>query len=186
MRMRLYVLSRKRVMVCLLAAVACASAAASMLVETVGGPSVVLDRELITRLNMVFSDRAESVIHGDVEALTTHYDLESRYGRWAFDRENRRIKYVEAWSKARGVRFVGTAVEIRLDSAEVKGDTAWLRLRQSADFAYVYEADPMAPPDHFGIGTRHFVELVRRDGVWAIRRDWYTDPLDEDSVVGIV
>lgn len=184
--MRLYVLSRKRVMVCLLAVVACASATTSMLVETVGGPSMVLDRELITRLHMIFSDRAESVIHSDAEALTTHYDLESRYGRWALDREKRRIKYVEAWSKARGVRFVGTAVEIRVDSAEVKGDAAWLRLRQSADFAYVYEVDPMAPPDHFGIGTRHFVELVRRGGAWVIRRDWYTDPLDEDSVVGNV
>ncbi|MDI7247048.1 MAG: amidase domain-containing protein [Bacillota bacterium] len=184
--MRLYVLSRRRFMVCLLAFAACASVAASMLVQTVGSPSIVLDRELITRLNMIFSDRAQSVIQGDAEALASHYDLESRYGRWAFDREQRRIRYVEAWSRARAVRFVGTTVEISVDSAEVKGDAAWLRLRQSAEYAYIYDADPTAPPDRFGIGTRHFTELVRRDGAWVIRRDWYTDPLDEDSVVGNV
>jgi len=184
--MRFYVVSRRRVLICFAAILTCASAAAAVLVEPVAGPPVVLDRELVTRLNMIFSDRAESVIHGDAEALATHYDLESRYGRWALDREQRRIRYIDTWSAARGVRFVGTAVELIVDSAEIKSDVAWLRLKQSADFAYVYDADPMAPPDHFGIGTRHLVELVRRDGTWLIRRDWYTDPLDEDSVVGTV
>ncbi|MGE5588556.1 MAG: amidase domain-containing protein [Clostridia bacterium] len=184
--MRFCVLSRRHVLVCLLAAAVCAASAASMLVETAGGPSMVPDADLSTRLDAIFRDRAESVIRGDAGALAGHYDLGSEYGRWALDREYRRVRYVEAWSKARGVRFVGTSVEIKVDSAEVRGDTAWLRLRQSAGFAYVYEADPHAPPDHFGIGTRHFVELARRNGTWVVRRDWYTDPLDEDSVVGDV
>lgn len=170
----------------LLVAVALASAAASMLVRTVGGPPVVLDRLLVTRLNMVFSDRAQAIVQGNPESLVSHYDLESTYGRWALDREERRVRYVQAWSKARGVRFVDSAVEIRLDSTEVKGDVARIRLRQSTDFAYLYDADPAARPDHFGIGTRHFVELVRKEDTWLIRRDWYTDPLDEDTAIADV
>ncbi|MFZ5925150.1 MAG: amidase domain-containing protein [Bacillota bacterium] len=184
--MRLYVMGRRKAALFLLVAMALASAAASMLARTVGGPPVALDRLLITRLNMIFSDRAQAVVQGNPEPLVSHYDLESTYGRWALDREERRIRYVQAWSKARRVRFIDSAVEIRVDSADLKGDFARLRLRQSADFAYLYDADPAARPDHFGIGTRHLVELVRKGETWVIRRDWYTDPLDEDSIIADV
>ncbi len=158
----------------------------AVLIRAVGGGPVVLDRLLVTRLNMIFSDRAQAIVKGDPTSLASHYDLQSTYGRWALDHEQRRIRYVQAWSQARRVRLVASTVEIRVDSADVKGDIAQIRLRQSADFAYLYDADPGARPDHFGIGTRHFIELVRRQDAWLIRRDWYTDPLDEDTLVSNV
>jgi hypothetical protein len=173
-------------MVYLLAVATCMAAAVSTLVETTDSPSIVSEAGIAARLDALYRDRAQAIVRGDTGNLASHYDLESAYGRWALDREHRRTRYVEAWSKARGVRFVGASARIKVDAVEVRGDTAWLRLRQSAGFAYVHDADPHAPPDNFGIGTRHSVELVRRNGTWLVRRDWYTDPLDEDSIVADV
>jgi len=45
-------------------------------------------------------------------------------------------------------------------------------------YAYNIKSDVT---NYMGLGIRHSLQLVKVDGEWLIRRDWYYDPLDEDS-----
>jgi hypothetical protein len=47
----------------------------------------------------------------------------------------------------------------------------------------VYDGDAGMEKHLFGIGTRHAIQLVRQGSGWVVRRDWYTDPLDEDTLI---
>lgn len=149
--------------------------------QPVGGIPLSLERLISMRLNILFSERVEAVITGGIDALMSHYDPDSHYGQWAFEHEKRRSAYLTAWSAARGIEFIDTEVEIRINSIELKGTTAWIELDENAKIEYKHESHPTSEPDFFGIGTEHFIELAFKDGAWLIRRDWYLDPLDVDA-----
>ncbi|NPV53403.1 MAG: amidase domain-containing protein [Firmicutes bacterium] len=153
-------------------------------------------REVLTRhITMVLRARTDALLTGDDEAISRFYDTETRYGRWALDHETRRIKYVKAWSAGRGIRFTGAESNFRIQGVESRGDSIWVYLTQDIAFRYSYGDNPcddmanVAPngpvpvADGFKIGTRHTMEFVNKNGTWLIKRDWYTDPLDEDTLV---
>lgn len=147
----------------------------------VGGIPLSLERLVSMRLNMLLSERAEAIVRGDTDALMSHYDLDSRYGKWAFEHETRRCAYLKAWSAARSIRLLDTEVEIKVISLELKGTTAWIELDESVKVSYRHESQPASKPDFFGIGAEHFLELAFREKEWVIRRDWYLDPMDVDA-----
>lgn len=137
-------------------------------------------------LEHVFKARAAALLRGEADSVTGFYDTSSLYGRWALEHETRRVKYVSVWAKARGVKLkdVHSAIGIRtIDSGENK---AWVFLVQTLNVAYAYTNEPNEPINRFGVGTRHTVEMVYKDGNWLIRRDWFTDPLEEDALVSDV
>jgi hypothetical protein len=134
-------------------------------------------------INTMLSLRSLAILNGDVEGLRKLYDLSVSSGRWAFEHEAHRIKYLRAWAERRGLRFVETDAEGRIARSEVRAGSLWLHVVQSAGYGYVYLDDPDVVVNRFGVGTRHVIELVLRDGSWVFRRDWYIDPLDADTVI---
>ncbi|HHY46877.1 MAG TPA: amidase domain-containing protein [Firmicutes bacterium] len=168
-------------------------------------------RETLTHhIAAVLKARVDALLSGDELTISKFYETETRYGRWALDHELRRIRYVKAWSTKRGVRFTEAGVNFRIKSVENRGESVWVSLVQDVTFAYTYEDVKDNTPhgswrgdgqatgygvdlaaghgsrpaaDGFRIGTRHTMEFVKRDSTWLIRRDWYTDPLDEDTLV---
>ncbi|HEY8498434.1 MAG TPA: amidase domain-containing protein [Limnochordales bacterium] len=134
-------------------------------------------------LRRILDERAQALVAFDDSRLARHYDLSSRTGQWALEHEQRRLRYLRAWSEKRQLRVVSARSDVRITNRKVSGDEAWLSLVQSVRLGYVYRGDPSLDKHLFGIGTRHAVQLVKKDGTWVIRRDWYTDPLDEDTLV---
>ena len=177
----MYVLYGRRIVLGLIAIIIIVLALRGIPHRPVGGIPLSLERLIGTRLNMLFSERAEAVICGDIDTLASHYDLDSRYGQWAFDHEMRRSAYLTAWSAARGIKFLDTEVEIRINSIELRGTTAWIELDESTKIVYRHKSQSASKFDFFGIGTEHFIELAFKDGAWLVRRDWYLDPLDVDA-----
>lgn len=137
----------------------------------------------VAALQRILDERAQALLDLDDGPLARHYDLDSRYGRWALEHEQRRLRYLRAWTDKRAIRLVSARSGMRVGSMKVGGDEAWLSVVQSTRLGYVYRDDPSLDKHLFGIGTRHAIQLVRRGGRWVIRRDWYTDPLDEDELV---
>ena len=139
--------------------------------------------DVLGTLERVLGERADALVTFDDQVLERHYDLNSVHGRWALEHERRRIRYLQAWAEKRGVRLVSASVKFKVSRMQVRESEAWLSLVQSARLGYVYEGDPDQEKHLFGIGTRHAVQLVRQGGRWLVRRDWYTDPLDEDTLI---
>lgn len=147
--------------------------------EARGGP----DGEVRAAVERILAERAQALIRFDDGSLAEHYDLASTYGKWSLEHEKRRLRYLRAWSQKRGVRLVSAGVNFRIPTIRVSRDEAWVSLIQSARLGYVYEDDPTLEKHLFGIGTRHTMQLVKVGSGWVLRRDWYTDPLDEDALI---
>lgn len=132
-------------------------------------------------LAAAFQLRARALLTGDADSLAPLYDLNTESGRAAWEHQQGRIRYVRDWASRRGVTLAESRAEVRILSLTVEGGVAKARLVQRAGFAYRYR-QPEAV-HRFGIGTRHQLELVRTASGWKIRRDEYTDPLEEDTLV---
>lgn len=137
----------------------------------------------IEMLQEAIQIRAKALLTGDTEFLPPLYHPESSVAKWALEHEIRRVKYVQAWAEKRGVTVMDAKVESRIVRENRKGDSVQLYVIESAGFEYVYREQPDQNVNWFGIGTRHVIELVKHQGNWVIRKDWYTDPLDEDTLV---
>jgi hypothetical protein len=177
----MYVLYGRRLLLGLIAVISIVITLKGIPHRPVAGIPLSLERVINMRLDMLLTGRAKAIVNGDTDTLMSHYDLDSRYGQWAFEHETRRSAYLQAWSAARGIRFVDTEVQFRITSIELKGTTAWLELNESVKVSYKHESVSESGSDYFGIGTEHLLELAFKDGEWVIRRDWYLDPLDVDA-----
>jgi hypothetical protein len=177
----MYVLHGRRLLLGLIAVISIVITLKGIPHRPVAGIPLSLERVISMRLDMLLSGRAEAIIKGNANALTSHYDLDSLYAKWAFEHENRRCVYLQAWSAARGIEFLDTEVEFGITSIELKGTTAWIELDESVKICYRHESRPESGSDYFGIGAQHLMELGFKDGEWVIRRDWYLDPLDVDA-----
>ncbi len=133
-------------------------------------------------LKTAMESRVRALLTGDSSSMTPFYD-QSLYGRWALEHEFRRVKYVKSWTDKRGIRFTQARVALQIPSVEPEGDTVWLYLKLVTTIQYTYKGDPQGATNSFRIGTRHSIQLVQSKGSWLIRRDWYTDPLDEDTLI---
>lgn len=141
-------------------------------------------REAIEKeLDQAFRARAKALLEGGAaDTLDRFYDLSAVHGRWALEREKRKVNYVNTWAAKRGVRFIGSDFKYRIHNFQPKGDTVWLSLSHTLRLDYVYPDAPESV-NSFGIGTRHAIQVVRKGDRWLIRREWYSDPLGEDAVV---
>lgn len=155
--------------------------------------------ELSQALQSLFERRAEAVVKGDIGLLNSIYSTDASS---AIKHEKRRVRYVKAWAKKRGVRLTGRKVFLEIQYAETRGNLAFVNVWSSMNISYIHtnpstSATPsgsitragrtsghdQVSPLVFGIRTRHKMVLVCDDKGWRIRKDDYTDPLGEDTLV---
>ncbi|MEW6276394.1 MAG: amidase domain-containing protein [Bacillota bacterium] len=137
---------------------------------------------LLPRLREIYETRAGALLtEADPERIVPLYDREAGLGRWALSHEQTKIAYVQNWAKKRGVRIVEAKVSLDVKWSRVQKDAAEFNIWQTLILGYRYP-DQEDLVNHFGIGTRHSVKLVKKNK-WLIQRDWYTDPLGDDTLV---
>ena len=134
-------------------------------------------------LRGIFAFRARALFLGDEDGVGRFYDTSSLYGRWALEHEIRRLRYLRAWTKARGIALLAVRTSIAVRTVESRPPGIWVFLVQNLQVDYRYTDEEGGAPNRFAIGNRHYLELVREGGLWRIRRDWFIDPLEEDAVV---
>jgi len=136
--------------------------------------------EIKTVLDEFFKNRGSVLLSGNLKEIEKFYDKSSTYGKWALDHERRRIEYVNGWSEKRNLKFTEAESFYRIKSVKAGENSVWIYLVETMKMGYAYniKSDVI---NHMGLGIRHSVQLVKIDGKWLIRRDWYYDPLDEDS-----
>lgn len=167
---------RKTAMLFIIVTVAVATGALNC--EAAGSPS--MEKELQAKVREIFDARALAIItDADPGPALAYYDTTVKLGRWALSHEQTRLRFIQSWAKKRGVRFTEAKSSLHIPLSQVQEDTAELVVCQILQLGYVYPNDPAV--NRFGIGTRHWMKLVRKDEKWLIRQDFYTDGLFEDS-----
>jgi len=140
------------------------------------------NRELNTRLEEIFRNRDRAILTGAAPApALADYDTESKYGRWALSHEKNKLSFVQNWAIKRGVRIIEAESTLTIPWSRIREDTAEFQVHHTLRLGYVYPGETAV--NRFGIGTRHWMQLVRRNGHWLIRRDFYTDGLGDDTLV---
>ncbi|MGB3843626.1 MAG: hypothetical protein WBL71_05865, partial [Bacillota bacterium] len=165
----MYVLRGKWILLGLIIVVGIVIAVKDRTHQPVAGIPASLERIIRMRIDMILTARAEALITGDVETIKDYYDLDSLYGRWAFEHEMRRCKYLQAWSAARGIRLLDSEVEFRISSIKLGGTYARIQMDEGVKICYKHESAPTsesesesesqreAEEDFFGIGTEHWL-----------------------------
>jgi hypothetical protein len=61
----------------------------------------------------------------------------------------------------------------------LEGDRAKVFIVQSLKLDYTH-TEPFSTNQSFGVGTRHALFLIKKDGKWYVQKEWYSDPLNEN------
>ena len=137
-------------------------------------------REVDSFLTQLFVDRNAFLVNRLPESINKYYIHTEKVSGYAYQMELRRGKYINTWADKRGIRLIGAEPTIRITRFKKNGDVAHVSLVQMAKISYDYNT-VYPPPQSFGVGTRHALTLKKIDGNWMVLKEWYLDPLEENS-----
>lgn len=130
-------------------------------------------------LQKIYTIRNKAFTTGNLLSIKDCYDSSHKFGIWALDHEVRRIKYLKYWADERKIKFINVESSIRVKKVSVSGIKATLALEESYKFDYIYSDDDPSVVNSFGVGLRHGVRMILKNGNWIIYNDWYTDCFED-------
>lgn len=139
------------------------------------------ENELKTKIEKIYNERSSAFVTGDIAHLEQYFDTSQKQSKQALEHEIKRVKYLKNWSNQRGIKFKDINSTIRIKSIRSIGAIVKIDLEETYRFDYVYPADLEEIVNSFGIGMRHKLELIKKENVWMVRSDSYTDCF-EDSL----
>lgn len=131
--------------------------------------------EIEAAVRNMFIIRNEAIVSGDVEPIKSMYNMNTKYGPWAYEYELRKERYIANWEQKQGVDFIEINPTLVFRSIKDKGDKITINLLCSTEYKYVYEDSPDVV-NSCRIGTYHVLDLVEDGESWVIAKEWYKDP----------
>lgn len=136
--------------------------------------------EVTNSIQKIFENRNKAILNGDLELIGSIFDRSTKYGIWAYEHEEKKVNYINSWGEKQGVKFTDILPKIVIRSVKGSGDEYTVNLLCSTEYKYIYESQPELV-NTCRIGTNHLLNIVNKDGVWLIKKEWYEDPF-EDSL----
>lgn len=127
-------------------------------------------------LEHVFDYRNKALLEKNTDILKELYDIDKKTGLWAYEHEEKKMKYLENWSNKQGVKFKDIKTRVKVKKIrEREPDLYGIICDVSTEYKYYYENDP-ENINMFRIGTNHYLNVIIRDNQYVIVKEWYTDP----------
>jgi hypothetical protein len=139
--------------------------------------------DMTDSIHQIFRNRNNAIINGDLKLIQSLYDTSTKYGTWAHQHELTKVKYLHNWEKKQGVKFTEIIPTVKVRSIKPKGEKYTINLMCSTEYKYIYENEP-GVVNSFRIGTYHVLDLLYKDEVWIITREWYKDPFEDSLNLG--
>lgn len=136
---------------------------------------IISKDEAIKTIEQIFECRNRALLSKDLEMIKSFYDLNTKYGTWAFEYEQRKLKYLHNWAEKQGIEFTDVNQDVVIRSIKTNGSRYSANILCSTEYKYVYEDRPEIV-NSFRIGTYHNLSLSDKDGELIITKEWYTDP----------
>lgn len=145
-------------------------------------PLTPAEQAVRTSVQALWQRLDDAAATGDAAALPPLFDLQTAAGRASLKHAQARLAFVQAWARARGVRWLTPRVSVRTPAIRFQGQTE-VRVTAiiSEGWAYTYGGPAAGPATDFGIGREHYMTLEDTPTGWKIAQDWFTDPLDQDT-----
>lgn len=119
--------------------------------------------------------RDKAMLENDIEAIRPLYNLNTRLGTYAFEHEQKKIKYLHNWAEKQGVNFTGIDTFMKIRWVKEQGNKVTANFSAITEYTYEYVNMPDTP-NKFRIATYHIMDFAKEGDNWLITREWYTDP----------
>lgn len=134
------------------------------------------NEELNTFIENIFLVKSKAILNQDLDCICCLYDTSTKYGQWAYEYEERKVKYINNWAEKQGVKFIDISPTIVISkNSKVKDDKATFSIFCNTAYKYAYMDDPSVE-NISRIGTYHCISLSKNNGEWIITKEWYKDP----------
>lgn len=134
-----------------------------------------VDEEIVKFVENIFVSRNKAILEKDLELLDTLYATDTKYGQWAYEYEERKVKYLNNWAEKQGVKFIEIIPKIVIRSSKASDEKYSFNILCNTEYKYIYP-DNKEQVNSSRIGTYHSLQLSKREGQWIITKEWYTDP----------
>jgi len=142
--------------------------------QTVVG-DVNTDEEVINFVENIFKVKSKAVLSKDLDSIESLYATDTKYGQWAYEYEQRKVKYINNWAEKQGVNFIDIIPKVVIRKSKIKEDKCSFNILCNTEYKYIYPDLP-EQINSSRIGTYHSLALTKRNGEWIITKEWYTDP----------
>lgn len=134
--------------------------------------------EAVEFIKNLFIARNKAIIAQDLSMVNEFYNKGTKYGLWAYEYEERKMKYIKDWSEKQGAVFTEITPEVLI--RKVSGDEKYvsINLSCSTNYKYYYIGDE-ENINSCRIGTYHVIKMMKNDGKWIILKEWYKDPFGD-------
>ncbi|WP_130807926.1 amidase domain-containing protein [Senegalia massiliensis] len=133
--------------------------------------NTIIKNNIDTRNNAILKEKEKTI-----EKL---YDLDKKYGVWAYEHEINKMNYLHSWSKKQGIKIISIEATPIINWVKEYDEKASLNITLSTEYKYVYK-DDIKNINTFRIGTYHAMDIEKRDNKWIITKDWYDDPFGDN------
>ncbi|MCC9295138.1 amidase domain-containing protein [Clostridium sp. WLY-B-L2] len=148
--------------------------------KDIHGEEIDEKNEIINSAKQIFEDRNKAILNGNLKLIESKYDKNTRYGIWAYEHEEKKMKYLKNWEEKQGAKFIEIIPDIVIKRVRGSDDKFSINLICSTEYKYIYKDAPKFI-NSCRIGTSHILNMVKKDGRWIITKEWYKDPF-EDSL----
>ncbi len=127
-------------------------------------------------LENLFDHRNKAILTQNDEVLKKLYDIDHKFGLWAYEQEVTKMKYLQNWSYKQGVKFNDIKTRVKVRKVKEKEENLYgIICAVSTEYNYSYENQPEVK-NMFRIGTYHYLNMRIIDNEYIITKEWYTDP----------
>lgn len=122
-----------------------------------------------------FTIRNIAILKQDTDLLKSLFNMNTKYGVWAYEHELKKMKYLHNWSNKQGVEFLDIISNPVIRWSKKKGEGYSINLLVSTTYKYKYINDDKKE-NSFRIGTYHYIDVIKKSDSILISKEWYTDP----------
>ena len=134
--------------------------------------------EIIEEIKLIFDKRNKAIVNGDLELIKSIFDTHTKYGRWAYEYEQSKVKYIRNWGEKQGVKFVEIVPTLVVKGLKGSNEKISAYILCSTEYKYVYENETNKV-NSSRIGTYHSLQMAKQEGKWIITKEWYKDPFSD-------
>lgn len=133
------------------------------------------DAELKNFVENIFLIKSKCILNEDLDSIASIYDTETKCGQWAYEYEEKKVKYINNWAEKQGVTFTDIIPKIVIRKSNINDKNCSFYILCNTEYKYNYLDQPDIT-NSCKIGTYHIIKLSKKDDKWIISKEWYTDP----------
>lgn len=123
----------------------------------------------------IFITKNKAVLNKDLDLIKQLYATDTKYGKWAYEYEQKKVQYINNWAEKQGIKFVDIIPKVVIRKSKVTDKKCSFSILCNTEYKYIYPDQP-EQYNSSRIGTYHSFQLTKRDNDWIITKEWYTDP----------